>query len=590
VLAPDVPVRTGFTFDGWYTDAAGTVKWDFGNDTIKEDITLYGTWTRNTYTVTFNTGNVTPTPATLPAVPYDDKITDPGVTKTGFTFDGWYTETAKTTKWDFVTDTVKESITLYGTWTRNSYTVTFSLNRAPGTAPTHPAVLYEDKITLPDPAPEQEGYTLDGWYKEAACTNPWNFGTDTVTANITLYAKWKPITLAAFIAEMANDAGTTAKTYTLPSGNNETYTGTVTLTTANSPTSVTIDGSNRVITGSANRITIGAGVTITLKNITFKTLPLTVAAGGTLVLDNGAVVTENAGTGVTVTGTSATAKGTLELKAGALVTQNLASGIVLENNSVLTMTGGEISGNTTVGDGGGVLVKGANSVFTMNGGSIKDNEAPLFWSNPARYGGGVAVVDGAKFTMTDGTISANKAYWGAGAAMSSDGGTFTMSGGKISGNNANYGSGVLIGKDGGVFNMSGTAEISGNNANYGGGVYLWTPANIIFNMSGGVIKNNDAKYSGGGVDASGTFNMSGGKITDNRSHDEGGGVNFRGTFHMTGGEIASNTADYNGGGVYKMPNSFLTGDPQIGGNNPGAGKGWIHGNTATNNPETNETN
>jgi uncharacterized repeat protein (TIGR02543 family) len=29
-----------------------------------------------------------------------------------------------------------------------------------------------------------------GWYKESANTNQWNFADDTVTANITLYAKW----------------------------------------------------------------------------------------------------------------------------------------------------------------------------------------------------------------------------------------------------------------------------------------------------------------------------------------------------------------------------------------------------------------
>ncbi|WP_162491147.1 InlB B-repeat-containing protein, partial [Candidatus Symbiothrix dinenymphae] len=29
-----------------------------------------------------------------------------------------------------------------------------------------------------------------GWYREAACTNAWNFNTDGVTGDITLYAKW----------------------------------------------------------------------------------------------------------------------------------------------------------------------------------------------------------------------------------------------------------------------------------------------------------------------------------------------------------------------------------------------------------------
>jgi len=49
-------------------------------------------------------------------------------------------------------------------------------------------VMSGSTITEP-PAPSLSGYTFGGWYKEAACTNIWNFNTDTVTGNITLYAK-----------------------------------------------------------------------------------------------------------------------------------------------------------------------------------------------------------------------------------------------------------------------------------------------------------------------------------------------------------------------------------------------------------------
>ena len=40
------------------------------------------------------------------------------------------------------------------------------------------------------PAPTREGYTFAGWYRDAACTEPWDFGSDKVEGNITLYAKW----------------------------------------------------------------------------------------------------------------------------------------------------------------------------------------------------------------------------------------------------------------------------------------------------------------------------------------------------------------------------------------------------------------
>lgn len=41
--------------------------------------------------------------------------------------------------------------------------------------------------------PARPGYTFGGWFKEAACANQWNFGSDTVSGDITLYAKWIPV-------------------------------------------------------------------------------------------------------------------------------------------------------------------------------------------------------------------------------------------------------------------------------------------------------------------------------------------------------------------------------------------------------------
>lgn len=68
------------------------------------------------------------------------------------------------------------------------YTVSFNAN-GHGTAPATQNVASGGKATEPS-APTADGYTFGGWYKEAACTNAWTFGTDTVTGNITLFAKW----------------------------------------------------------------------------------------------------------------------------------------------------------------------------------------------------------------------------------------------------------------------------------------------------------------------------------------------------------------------------------------------------------------
>lgn len=66
--------------------------------------------------------------------------------------------------------------------------VTFSAN-GHGSAPAAQVITYGGKAATPN-APTAAGYTFGGWYKESSCTNAWNFSTDTVTADTTLYAKW----------------------------------------------------------------------------------------------------------------------------------------------------------------------------------------------------------------------------------------------------------------------------------------------------------------------------------------------------------------------------------------------------------------
>ena len=45
------------------------------------------------------------------------------------------------------------------------------------------------KLTNPTD-PTKDGYVFDAWYKESSLTTAWNFQTDVVTEDITLYAKW----------------------------------------------------------------------------------------------------------------------------------------------------------------------------------------------------------------------------------------------------------------------------------------------------------------------------------------------------------------------------------------------------------------
>jgi len=70
------------------------------------------------------------------------------------------------------------------------YTVTYDSNG--GTNVGQQSVLYGGTVSAPTD-PINAGFYVEGWYKEQALTNKWNFATDTVTSDITLYAKWDPV-------------------------------------------------------------------------------------------------------------------------------------------------------------------------------------------------------------------------------------------------------------------------------------------------------------------------------------------------------------------------------------------------------------
>ena len=54
VSAPTAPTKADCIFAGWYKDIGLTTAWDFDNDTVTEDITLYAKWTEASQPVTYN--------------------------------------------------------------------------------------------------------------------------------------------------------------------------------------------------------------------------------------------------------------------------------------------------------------------------------------------------------------------------------------------------------------------------------------------------------------------------------------------------------------------------------------------------------
>ena len=184
--------RTGYTFDGWYTAKDGGTKVE---PTAKFQIdaaqTLYAHWTAKTYTVSFDANGGSSTVASK-TVTYDSTYgTLPTPTRTGYTFDGWYTAKSGGVK---VVSTAKVQLTstqtLYAHWTAKTYTVSFDANG--GSSTTASKTVTYDSTYGDLPTPDRNGATFSGWYTaESGGTQITSSSKVAIVGNHSLYAHWE---------------------------------------------------------------------------------------------------------------------------------------------------------------------------------------------------------------------------------------------------------------------------------------------------------------------------------------------------------------------------------------------------------------
>ena len=157
----------------------------------------------------------------------------PTPTRTGYTFDGWYTAAtggSKVTATTTVTETTAH--TLHAHWTVNTYTVTYNKNSGTITNESkYTSYTYGTGLTLPTPT--RTGYTFGGWYTSSALTGTAATSiSSTTTGNKTYYAKWTAntytITYNKNSGTITNESKYTSYTYgtglTLPTPTRTGYT------------------------------------------------------------------------------------------------------------------------------------------------------------------------------------------------------------------------------------------------------------------------------------------------------------------------------------------------------------------------------
>lgn len=75
------------------------------------------------------------------------------------------------------------------------YEVSFDLNGHGSAGPEKQQVGKGGKAVNPYNPARDGNLAVSGWYTDAACTDKWNFRTDVVSGDVTLYAKWMDVTL-----------------------------------------------------------------------------------------------------------------------------------------------------------------------------------------------------------------------------------------------------------------------------------------------------------------------------------------------------------------------------------------------------------
>ena len=197
-----VTIKEGYTFLGWFTKAEGGKQVKDGYKLTK-DLTLYAHWEKKdtekkNYTVTFDcAGGTMVNPETNLTVNKYEK-TDveetvinvsniPTPTRTGYTFDGWYTEVegkgSKLTSYVMNANTV-----FYANWLEVKNTVRISFDTQGGLSIDAQEVTKGQQMSLPTPV--KDGYTFAGWYDQPDGQGGNKIDTLSPDEDRTLYAHW----------------------------------------------------------------------------------------------------------------------------------------------------------------------------------------------------------------------------------------------------------------------------------------------------------------------------------------------------------------------------------------------------------------
>ena len=222
--------------------------------------------------------------------------------------------------------------------------------------------------------------------------------------------------------------------------------------------------------------------------------------------------------------------------------------IYAEASATVNITDATFDQNSTTGSGGAMYFK--ESVA----GTITDTD---YTDNTAGYGGAM-ILFGANVTMTRGEVSGNTATGGNGTVYlrqggSNETGTLTVNGTAFENNVAPSGAAIYVNANAVLTTTNATFTGNGNatDTNDGGAIFVYTGGAI--DLTGGSFASNTAKSSGGAIYLNGTATaeLDGVGFTGNAGGLYGGAIYMNGTTQATVTDctFTQNTLTANRGGA-----------------------------------------
>jgi uncharacterized repeat protein (TIGR02543 family) len=206
-LPAQVPTRTGYVFEGWFTSMGGTGTQFTAMSPVNGNVRLYAHWTPEIrFTVSFMPGGDNVDLNTMPATQVNeyragDRFNPPSQTPTRsnfFIFAGWFTGEGGTGIQYTNTTIVDSDVTLFAHWARNmSLAMTVMFNPgATGVNATSmpPAQVNEywpgDLFRPPIQVPTRANFIFAGWFTQQNGRGIQYTHTTPIIGSITLFAHW----------------------------------------------------------------------------------------------------------------------------------------------------------------------------------------------------------------------------------------------------------------------------------------------------------------------------------------------------------------------------------------------------------------